>query len=338
MLKFNFSEQKIRNFEKAFGVVGFGIACWMIYRLGAARIALNLHLVNWGFFIIAFSKGFGFIFQSLAWKLILGKEGRKISFKKIFCTVLAGESLNYITLTKMGGEPIKIYGIKDPLTLAQAASSVIVLKFCTLLGFWLTLTIGFISILFNVDMSPEVKLKIAIGFTITTVFLLFISIMQKIGISGPTAWLFKKIQTQRAWLSETVARLTRLDTHILETYQKNPIQILLAAAICMFIWIEEFFFIWLVFRFLNIHENWLLPSLIGTLSLLLNSLFFFVPWRAGTQEGTMVLSFSLLNLSEPLGLSVAILRRMRELLWVFIGLVVYSLDSINLNLFISKKD
>ncbi|MBI3012019.1 MAG: hypothetical protein HYY63_00150 [Elusimicrobia bacterium] len=41
----------------------------------------------------------------------------------------------------------------------------------------------------------------------------------------------------------------------------------------------------------------------------------------------MVLTFTILGLSEPLGLSLAILRRMRELVLVFLGLILFSLEA-----------
>jgi len=97
--------------------------------------------------------------------------------------------------------------------------------------------------------------------------------------------------------------------------------------LCSIKWLEEILFIWLVFRFLHIGQDWFVPTLVCTISLLMNSFFFFVPWRAGTQEGTMVLTFTLLDLSEPVGLSLAILKRLRELVWVFIGLILFSLEA-----------
>src|SRR5438552_2183816 len=89
-----------------------------------------------------------------------------------------------------------------------------------------------------------------------------------------------------------------------QSYPSN-LPIAVSTFLCAISWIEEIFFVWLTLHFLKIRESWFLPTLIGTLSLLLNHLFFFVPWRAGTQEGTMVLTFTLLNLQQSTGLSLA---------------------------------
>ena len=38
------------NLERAFGIFGLGVICLMIYKLGPSRVALNIHIVSWGFF------------------------------------------------------------------------------------------------------------------------------------------------------------------------------------------------------------------------------------------------------------------------------------------------
>lgn len=321
------SDKAIQNFERAFGIAGLCILSWMIYRLGPSRIANNLHTVSWGFFLMVLSKGIRYILQTVSWKLILAQEQKKIAFWKLFKTILEGESLNYITITRMGGEPLKVYAIKNDVPLATAAASVIVLKFCTILGFCMTITIGFVAILIKADVTGEIKSKMGLGLISLALFLFMISWIQKIGMFRPLKWILSQFQSKREWIAKQVLRLTRLDNEILETYRSRPTRITLSALLNMLGWFEEIFFIWMAFHFLNMEDEWILITLIGTMSLLLNSFFFFVPWRAGTQEGTMVLTFTLLDLSEPVGLSLAILKRMRELLWVFVGLILFALES-----------
>lgn len=323
----NISPKTFQNFERVLGILGIGILCWMIYRLGPGHISANLHTVSWGFFLMVLFKGMRYLAQTLSWRLLLGEERKKVSFWKLFKTNLEGESLNYITITRMGGEPLKAWGIKEKVSLAHSAASVIVLKFCTILGFWIVISSGFLTILFNTDVTSEIKKYVGIGVIIVTIFLISISWIQKIGMFRPVSWILKQFRSKKEWIATQVLRLTKLDDKILETYRSYPGRVSSSTLLTAIGWAEEFFFIWLAFYFLKINETWVLPTLIGTMSLLLNSFFFFVPWRAGTQEGTMVLTFTLLNLSEPTGLSVAILKRMRELVWIFSGLILFALET-----------
>jgi hypothetical protein len=55
---------------------------------------------------------------------------------------------------------------------------------------------------------------------------------------------------------------------------------------------------------------------------LINVVFFFVPVRAGVYEGGNALIFQALGLSPDAGLALAIVRKIRALLWAAYGLVV----------------
>jgi hypothetical protein len=61
---------------------------------------------------------------------------------------------------------------------------------------------------------------------------------------------------------------------------------------------------------------------IEALSVGLDGLLFFVPAKLGTQEGGKVLIFTALGLDPGLGLTVGVLRRIRELAWAFAGLAI----------------
>ncbi|MBI2915314.1 MAG: flippase-like domain-containing protein [Elusimicrobia bacterium] len=321
------SQKNIERLERSFGFVGILILCWMTYRLGPSLIADNFRKVGLGFFIFVLSKSVTYLCETFAWKLILAEEGKKVGFFRLARTVLEGESLNYITLTRMGGEPLKVYSLKESVPLATAASSVIVLKFCTLFSFWLLISLGFLSVLFQGDLTGDIKKSLGLEVVLLTGFIFLIVWIQKKGTFSPLSWLLNKFRSKREWISTQVIRLTRLDNKILETYRLRSRRIAVSVLLCAVHWLEEIFFLWLAFRFLHVEEGWMITALIGIIALLMNSFFFFVPWRAGTQEGTMVLTFTILGLSEPLGLSLAILRRMRELVLVFLGLILFSLEA-----------
>lgn len=321
------SEQNLQRAEKAFGYLGMAIVAWMVYRLGPRRIAENLHMVNWGIFLMIALKGARFLAQALSWKLLLGEQRRGVSFRRLLRVALEGEALNYITITRVGGEAVKAYALKPQIPLSISAASVIVLKFTHLMGFWIVLTIGFLMVHFS-DLSGGVKAAAGLGIGALAAFLIFLYWIQNIGMFRPVAWMLGKVQSKRAWIDEQALRLTRLNNQILETYRSRPGRIILSIVIQALGWVEEIVFIWLTFLFLKLPQDWLLPTLVTTLALLLNSLFFFVPWRAGTQEGTLVLVFTMLDLSEPMGLSVAILKRVSELFWVFLGLAFFALETV----------
>jgi hypothetical protein len=73
---------------------------------------------------------------------------------------------------------------------------------------------------------------------------------------------------------------------------------------------------------LQLSPTWGLAFTVEVLSVAIDALFFFVPAKAGVQEGGKALIFRLLGLDPAKGLVVGIVRRLRELTWSLAGLVV----------------
>jgi hypothetical protein len=80
--------------------------------------------------------------------------------------------------------------------------------------------------------------------------------------------------------------------------------------------------VYLILLFLGIPVTVERALAIEVLSATIDAVLFFVPGKVGTQEGGKVLIFSMLGLEAAKGLSLGILRRMRELIWAGIGLLV----------------
>jgi hypothetical protein len=61
---------------------------------------------------------------------------------------------------------------------------------------------------------------------------------------------------------------------------------------------------------------------IQVLATAIDAILFLVPARAGIQEGGKVLIFSILGLDTAKGLALGIARRIRELGWGLVGLLI----------------
>ena len=69
------------------------------------------------------------------------------------------------------------------------------------------------------------------------------------------------------------------------------------------------------------HQAWLIEALIQVLRIVT----FMIPSSIGAQEGGIVLIFSQFGFTSGLALTFAVIRRIREILWIGAGLVLWSL-------------
>ena len=81
--------------------------------------------------------------------------------------------------------------------------------------------------------------------------------------------------------------------------------------------------LWLACHFLGLRPSLGVVFAGEALGALCDGVFFFVPMRIGAAEGGRVFVFALLGFSAAQGLTLGLVRRVRELAWTTIGLAIY---------------
>ena len=79
--------------------------------------------------------------------------------------------------------------------------------------------------------------------------------------------------------------------------------------------------IYLILYWVGAAVDWPTAVALETGSVLIDGMLFFVPAKVGTQEGGKVVLFAALGLSPARGLTVGVVRRIRELTYAGLGLV-----------------
>jgi hypothetical protein len=119
-------------------------------------------------------------------------------------------------------------------------------------------------------------------------------------------------------------RLQRLDEEIARFHGDTNSALLLSSASFCAGWALGAFEIYLILWFLGVPVSVHRALTIEVLSVTIDGMLFFVPAKAGTQEGGKVLIFTLLGLDPGKGLALGIVRRIRELTWALIGMLILS--------------
>ncbi|HEU5321815.1 MAG TPA: hypothetical protein VFX28_13500, partial [Methylomirabilota bacterium] len=83
--------------------------------------------------------------------------------------------------------------------------------------------------------------------------------------------------------------------------------------------------IYVILAWLGGPVDWQTALALETGSVLIEAVLFFVPAKVGTQEGGKVLLFALLGMNPARGLTVGVVRRIRELAYAGLGLAALGL-------------
>ncbi|MBX3028396.1 flippase-like domain-containing protein [bacterium] len=306
--------------ERGLLVAGIALFVVLVRQLGAAEVWGNLRLVGWGFLLVLGQEGVSYCLNTLGWRYAFPPPRPPLPFRSLIAARLGGEAINNLTPTAtIGGEVVRarmLEGRCDPHTVW---ASVAVAKLSQTAAQMLFVFIGLIALVRDVALPTGFRDGLYIGMGAITTGLLLGIALQRRGLFGTAARLAARLGVRVP--ASLHAHLAALDGEIARLYQAPWA---FAASVAGFFggWCMGAVEVYIIMTCLQLAPTWELACTVEVLSVAIDALFFFVPAKAGVQEGGKALIFSLLGLDPAKGLVLGIVRRLRELTWSSVGLVV----------------
>lgn len=307
----------------------------MVSQLNFAEVWKGLQHAGYWFFAVVLLWVFLYIFNTAAWWIII-KSGRKekdgkLSFLRLYKFTVTGFALNYATPGGlMGGEPYRIMALSPYIGTERATSSVVLYAMTHIFShFWFWLISIFLYIF-----TQEVTLSMGIMLFAIGIFCLlglwFFFSGYKKGLALRAMKLMAHFPGIRHRVGQFIERhqeqLNTVDEQIAALHRQNPntfITAVLLEIACRITSALEIYFILLV---IMPNANYIDCILILAFTSFLANLLFFIPLQMGGREGGFLLSTTGLAMSASTGIFVALIVRLRELIWVAIGLLLIKLD------------
>lgn len=307
-------------------ILGLVLFAYTVHQTGLRPIAEGLRRVGAGFLLILLLSGLRFWVRARAWTLTTDRPA-DLRVRETFAAFVAGDALGNLTpLGLFVSEPVKAAFVRSRVTLLSALSGIAIENLFYTLTVALVITAGTVALLslFPVPRGLQAAALaallgvLAIGVTGAVVLVRQIKI-----VSGTLAWLERRNRAP-ARLSSRLARLRELEDQIYGFAGRHADRLLPILAL------ET------SFHALGVAEVWVTLSLLAgsdapTLltTFVLESVnrtimvaFKFVPLRLGVDEaGTEVLTRTL-GLTTGIGVTMAIVRKVRMLVWAGVGVGV----------------
>lgn len=315
-----------------FGLLIFGIYILfsMIHSVGLTVLADKLSSLKWQLLPVLCVYPFIFAFDTLGWKFSFPKSLPKhIPFHDLYMIRIIGETLNCVIpwAASLGGEPIKADLLKrrHGVPLADGYASILIVH----TTFWVSLNIfvigAIVVTLKTLPLTPVLwrsVLAFLVGLGIAAVLLiigLHFGVFKYIHSVGDFfKWWGEKSQERKL-------KFLELDDQIKRFYTRSPRRFVASVFFNFLGWFAGAFEVFFIAQVLGIeigfYEAWLLEALIQVLRIVT----FFIPSSIGAQEGGIVLIFLQFGFDKTLGLTFALIRRIREIIWIALGLLIWSL-------------
>ena len=323
-------KKKYQNMFFLFGIVVLAI---MLTQLDYREVWNGLRSAGYWFFAVLALWGALYVFNTATWYIILKSGGRaNVNFFWLYKITVSGFALNYTTpCGLMGGEPYRIMALSPKVGAERASSSVILYAMTHIFShfiFWL------LSILIYILTEPlgnfivNVVLAAACAFCILGVWF-FVKGYRK-GMAVRLMRFVRHIPGLKRWargfIEKHKEQLDTIDSQIAALHNQNRKSFVSAVTLelaCRFCSAFEIMFILLV---LNIDATFAQCVLILAFTSLFANLLFFLPLQLGGREGGFLMSTASLALPAGAGIFVALIVRIRELVWTAIGLLLINME------------
>ena len=321
------SKQRLNNL---FFFLGLAAVVVMLFTFDVSFVELWEHICHAGYWLIPIVGVWIIIYgiNALSWREIIlseirryGGTGERVSFLRIYRLTITGYALNYATpVGGLGGEPYRILELSKNISGQQAASSVILyamMHFCDL----------------PINTAIATVLGIIILFCL--IFFWIFSRGYRKGLVVSTLHLLGRIPGLKGWSSRLLEKrgetFRNIDQQIASLYAEDKrafYRSLILEYLSRVVQSSEVLFMLLLFGidcgggFTGITLTYLHAILIVSFTTLFANLIGFLPMQLGVQEGGFVLSIAALGLSAALGIFVSIICRVREIIWIIIGILL----------------
>jgi hypothetical protein len=318
----------------------------MMFTFDVSFAELWQHLTRAGYWLIPILGVWIFIYgmNALAWNCIIKSNcapGEHVSFMRVFKLTVTGYALNYATpVGGLGGEPYRIMELSKDISAEHATSSVILYAMMHFFAhFWLWFTSVFFYLALVVTGDVPLTPTIATVLLIIVVFCLLAFYVFSRGYKNGLVvriirWL-GKVPGLKGWSQRFLDRHTETLQHIdqqIAALHKQDKRAFYTSLLLEYgsriVQASEIFFMLLLFGIDNGGGFWGLfltyvhSILILSFTTLFANMIGFLPMQLGVQEGGFVLSIAALGFSAALGIFVSIICRVREIIWIFIGIML----------------
>lgn len=278
-----------------------------------------------------------YAFNAKAWSQILNDgDNPAVPYRLIYKYTVSGYALNYVTpVGLLGGEPYRIMELTPYVGASKATSSVILYAMMHIFShfcFWFFSILLYI-LLYGSSMPPGMLVFIIICTIFCIAGIYFFMLGYKYGLAMKSLsalshlpWFGIKIRNFAQHHQESIRKV---DTQIAELHARHKSTFYMALTLEFGARVLGCLELQLILLILTDHVTFANCILIQAFTSLFANLFFFMPMSIGAREGGFAIAVGGLTIAPAYGVYMGLLTRVRELIWIAIGLLLIKVGNRN---------
>lgn len=315
--------QKRKWIQFLFLALGLTLVGLLVRVVGIGNVWEHLARMGWRIAPIFLISAIWKAINTLAWVQAFPKDVPLPPFYRLYSVSLAGDVVNNLLPTaNLGGELTKPYLLWPWMPMSQSLPAVMANKTMEILSGLLFVAGGVAVGCLILPLRLGLRVVLIVAVILGAAGIISLCLLQR---NQPLTRLMKRFE--RFQLFNRIATssgdaIAKVDESLANFYSQNRRRFWICLALRFLTWVLGTLEAFLILRLMDVDVSALSAFLLVTLPLLVDSAFFFVPANVGTSEASQTYVAMLLALDPVVGLSLALVRRFRRIIWVGIGMVL----------------
>jgi Lysylphosphatidylglycerol synthase TM region len=310
-----------------FSLLGILLFAYFVKKAGVGEIIGGIRRLGFGFALIFLLGGVRQAVHAVCW-IKCCEPPYRLRFIDVFRARLMGEALgNILPLGPVAvSEPSKPFFLRDRVPLMASASALAIENIFYALSVALFISAGAIALLLRFELPNSLR-YVSIGALVAVVVIVplgFLLIrLQLRFLSGALGFVGGRGIARKS-IAKVKPRLRMMEDRIYGFYERHHSRFFLILLIEMSYHAAGILegYLTLFFISTTVGPTLMTAFILESVNRVINVVFKFIPLRAGVDEGGTGKVSTLLGFTNPTGVTLAIVRKGRDICWTAVGLAL----------------
>ncbi|HEY6357419.1 MAG TPA: lysylphosphatidylglycerol synthase transmembrane domain-containing protein [Vicinamibacterales bacterium] len=301
-------------------IVGLALLAWQVRLAHVDRIRDGFSAVGYGFIGILALSGLRYVARALAWTTLMGGG---IGLGRATAAVVGGDALGNLTpLRLLASEPAKALLLGRGVVTSRALAALVAENVFYSASVACVIILGTGAMLIAFALPDEVRWLgwTSLALMATTLLMTLVVIGRRPAIASTVLRRVPGLESSRVEL--LVARVRDFETSTYDFVAGHATRLIGVVACEIAFHVLSFGETYLTLWLLTGHSSPLSAFVLDTVNRIINVAFMMVPLRVGVAETGTGLVADAIGVGQAVGVTMALVGKVRVLVWAVIGLVL----------------
>jgi hypothetical protein len=307
------------------GLVGAILFAWSMQHAGTTAVVDGFRRVGAGIIVVVALGGFRALARTAAWHVCLDADSR-VPFRSMLTAYLAGDAVGNVTpFGLVASEPLKIVMVRKQMALPASVASVTLENLFYSATAILMVVTGTVAFLLSFSAPRPLRIMSLVVLLVAPLVAgaaAWIVATRRRVVSAAVEWLIRQ-RVAASYLAERLPHIRQAGDRIFAFMTRHPRKVMLVMLLELSYHAAAIAEIWFVLGLITgVGTPVLAAFVLEAVNRTITIAFQFVPMWLGVDEAGTAAVTSAINLDSAAGISLALVRKTRIVIWTAIGFML----------------